>query len=133
MELDKFISDNPEYVFYLKNHPRFNNEVDLKFLADKKNTKQAPSQLADCFQSCSIHLTAYSTTVFECASVGIPTVFLTSLQNDFNMFSADFCYPLENNLEHIKNNYSECSESVKRWKSDFYTEFDEEKFISLLK
>jgi len=82
---------------------------------------------------CSIHLTAYSTTVFECASVGIPTIFLTSLQNDFNMFNKDFKYPLKNDLEYIENNYSEYSALVKIWESVFYTDFDENKFISLLK
>ena len=133
MELDEFISANSEYTFHLRNHPRFNNEVDLNILTDKKNTKIASSQLEHCFQLCSIHLTAYSTTVFECASVGIPTLFLTSLQNDFNMFSTDFYYPLKNDLIYMENNYSECSKLVKKWVSYFYTEFDENKFISLLK
>ena len=132
-ELDGFIDANSEYTFYLKSHPRFNNEVDLKSLADKKNTKIASSQLEHCFQLCSIHLTAYSTTVFECASVGLPTIFLTSLQNDFNMFNKDFKYPLKNDLEYIENNYSEYSALVKIWESVFYTDFDENKFISLLK
>lgn len=131
-ELDEFISTNLEYTFFLKNHPRFNNEIDLKILTAKGNTKQAPFQLTDCFQLCSIHLTAYSTTSFECASVGIPTLFLSSLQNDFNMFSTDFFYPLKNNLKYIEDNYSECSELVKKWESVFYSEFDEKKFISLL-
>ena len=133
LELDKFIDSNSDYIFYLKSHPRFNNEIDLKSLADKKNVKLASSQLSACFQICSIHLTAYSTTSFECAAVGIPTLFLTSLQSDFNMFNKDFKYPLKNNLEYIENNYSECSALVKIWESEFYTDFDENKFISLLK
>ena len=133
IELDEFISDHPEYTFYLKNHPRFNNEVDLKVLADKKNTKQAPAQLTDCFQLCSIHLTSYSTTTFECARFGIPTVFLTSLQNNFNMFQTDFNYPLNLNLKKMMLNYNYCSSVVKEWESQFYSTFNEIKFTSLLK
>ena len=132
-ELDEFISVNSEYTFHLKNHPRFNNEVDLKILTDKQNTKLVSSQLSDCFALCSIHLTYYSTTSFECASIGIPTVFLTSLQNDFNMFTTDFSYPLRNDLNYISNNYLECAKLAKKWEEGFYSDFDEKFFISLLK
>jgi len=132
-EIKQFIISNKKYTFYLKNHPRFNNEVDLDALTENQNAKLISSQLSDCFDLCSIHLTAYSTTTFESASVGIPTLFLTSLQSDFNMFNKDFKYPLKNDLEYIENNYFECSALVKIWESVFYTDFDENKFISLLK
>jgi len=132
-ELEEFINAKAEYTFFLKNHPRFNNEVDLRTLTGQVNVKLASSQLSDCFQLCSIHLTAYSTTSFDCASVGIPTLFLTSLKDDFNMFFTDFSYPLKNDLKYMENNYSECSELVKKWESVFYADFDENKFISLLK
>jgi len=132
-ELDEFIDANSLYTFYLKNHPRFNNEVDLKSLADKKNVKTASLQLADCFQICSIHVTAYSTTAFECARFGIPTIFLNPLKEDFNMFETDFLYPLKNDLNYIDQHYLECSTLVKKWESEYYSTFDELKFISLLK
>ncbi|MAR39889.1 MAG: hypothetical protein CMD22_04295 [Flavobacteriales bacterium] len=129
----EFIYDNTEYTFYLRNHPRFNIEVDVENLYQIKNTKQAPSQLSECFSICSFHLTSYSTTTFECASVGIPTVFLTSLKEDFRMFNNDFHYPLNKNLDDIYDNYPEYSEKVIQWESEYYSSFDEEKFISLLK
>ena len=132
-ELDSFIRSNLGYTFYLKSHPRYNNEIDFRILTDQVNTKLSPSYLSCCFQKCSIHLTAYSTTSFESARVGIPTIFLTSLNDDFNMFSTDFYYPLNNDLKYIESNYVECSELVKKWEADFYSDFNESKFISLLK
>ena len=129
----EFIHSNTEYTFYLRNHPRFNKEVDVENLYQFKNTKEAPSQLSECFSICSFHLTSYSTTTFECASVGIPSVFLTSLKQDFSMFNNDFHYPLNKNLDDIYDNYTECSEKVMQWESEYYSNFNEGKFISLLK
>lgn len=132
-ELIEFIYSNTKYTFFLRNHPRFNKEIDIQDLYQMNNIKESPSQLSDCFSICSFHLTAYSTTTFECASLGIPTVFLTSLIEDFNMFNNDFDYPLNKNLDDIYNNYTECSEKVMQWESGYYSNFNEEKFISLLK
>ena len=92
-----------------------------------------PVQLINCFEKCSIHLTAYSTVTFENASFGIPTIFFTSLRKKFNMFHEDFQYPILNDLNYIENNYLESSNLVKKWESQFYSSFDEDKFISLLK
>ena len=132
-ELYHFIDDYPRFNFYLRNHPRFNNDVDIEPLLEKKNVNEAPDQLIDCFKLCSIHLTAYSSTVFECALVGIPTIFLSSLQNKFDMYNREFIYPLENNLTYIETNYSDCIKVLQEWASDFYIDFDERKFLSIIK
>ena len=49
------------------------------------------------------------------------------------MFYEDFKYPVVNDLQFIENNYLENSKRVKKWQSKFYSPFDEDKFISLLK
>ena len=130
-ELNIFIDKNQDFTFYLKNHPRFNNEVDLSELFKKTNV--APRSLMKCFIDCSIHVTSYSTTTFECSEFGIPTVFLKSLQSDFNMFQTDFKYPLDLNLKEIIEKYNYYSSVVKEWESQYYSTFNEKKFISLLK
>lgn len=132
-EIFVFVKENPKHTFYLKHHPRFNNEVDLSEILNLENVHIAPVQLMNCFEKCSIHLTAYSTTTFEAASYAIPTIFFTSLQKKFNMFYEDFKYPVVNDLQLIENNYLECSKRVKKWQSKFYSPFDEDKFVSLLK
>ena len=47
------------------------------------------------------------------------------------MFNNDFHYPLNKNLDDIYDNYPEYSEKVIQWESEYYSSFDEEKFISL--
>ena len=49
------------------------------------------------------------------------------------MFRRDFQYPILNDLNHIENNYLTSSNIVKKWESQFYSSFNEDKFISLLK
>jgi hypothetical protein len=95
--------------------------------------KKSPIILQDCFNLCSLHLTAFSTTTFECALQGIPTVFLKSLENEFDMFVNEFKYPLESNFDMVINNYSKYSLKVKEWAEGFYCDFNDEKFIFLLK
>ena len=49
------------------------------------------------------------------------------------MFEDDFQYPFESTLHDISLNYNIYSYKVKNWRERFYTEFDEQKFVSLLK
>ena len=132
-ELYIFIRSNPQYFFYLRHHPRYNNEVNLYEILKFENVDVAPPLLIDCFEKCSIHLTAYSTVTFEAASFGIPSIFFTSLKSKYNMFYRDFQYPILNDLNYIENNYLASSNLVKKWESQFYSSFNEDKFISLLK
>ena len=131
-ELESYIKTYSNCTFYLRNHPRYNNEVDLSRFFKYNNVKKSNSSLMECIKICSIHLTSYSTTTFELAYFGIPTVFLISLSDEFTEFRTDFNYPLENDLLLIKKNYKEFSEKVKKWEGRFYTNFDEKRFISLL-
>ena len=49
------------------------------------------------------------------------------------MFNTDFSYPLENNINSIKENYLDNRLILKDWFSEFYVSFDEKMFLSLLK
>ena len=78
-ELKTFISSADIRVkFYLKHHPRFNNEVDLSEIMKLPNTQFAPDDINECFNLCSLHATTYSTSTFEAALLGIPTVLIQS-------------------------------------------------------
>jgi len=130
-EIINMVNSNNDLVFYIRNHPRFKNDLDVSELFKKTNV--APKDLIQCFRDCSIHVTAYSTTTFECAEFGIPTVFLKSLKDNFNMFEKEFKYPFDATLKDIFLNYKRHSDEVINWRERFYSEFDEQKFISLLK
>ena len=130
-EVINMVNVNEDLVFFIRNHPRFNNNLDLSELLKKTNV--APTSLMQCFKDCSIHVTAYSTTSFECAEFGIPTVFLKSLKDNFNMFENEFKYPFDASLEDIFLEYEKYSNEVISWRKRFYSHFDEKKFRSLLK
>ena len=130
-EIINMVNYHDDLVFYIRNHPRFKNDLDISELFRKTNV--APKDLIHCFRDCSIHVTSYSTTTFECAEFGIPTVFLKSLKDNFNMFENEFKYPFDDTLKDIFLNYKRYSDEVISWRERFYSEFDEQKFISLLK
>ena len=132
--INSFVSKNPNVNFYLKHHPRFNNEVNLSFLFSLENVNIAPVHLVECFKLCSLHATAYSTSVFEAAQYGIPSIIINPLQK-FDYFKSDFRYPLEYSISDFKDNqiYQKSVEVVMNWKQEYYSPFNELKFLDLLK
>ena len=130
-EIIRIVDSNEDLDFYIRNHPRFNNCIDISEL--EKKTNKAPESLMECCALCSIHITEYSTTTFECAEFGIPTIFLKSLKEDFNMFETDFKYPFDVELIDVVKDYAKYSDEVISWRKKFYSDYDEDKFISLLK
>jgi hypothetical protein len=130
-EIIKIIDSNEDLDFYMRNHPRFNNCIDISELVKKTNL--APESLIECFALCSIHITSYSTTTFECAEFGIPTIFFQSLKEDFNVFETDFKYPFDIEIVDVIKDYSNYSDEVISWRKKYYSDYDEDKFISLLK
>jgi len=131
-ELEQTIIDNPTFSFYLKNHPRFNHEVDLNRFYKFENVQKANSDLYSNFPTCSLHLTSYSTTAFECALLGIPTVFMQCLSDEFSMFKKDYDYPFNYSLVEVFNDYINCSSKANNWAKSYYIDFNEDKFIKCL-
>lgn len=124
---------NSTWTFYLKNHPRFNNEVPLDLLLQQENVQQAPILLSDCFDLCSMHVTSYSTTAFEAASLGIPSYFL--LENGgHNYFQKDFQYPFsDKTFEEVIASFSKLQAPLKEWYARFYDSYSEKTFLATLK
>jgi len=120
--------------FYLKNHPRFNNEVNLTELFSLNNVKLAPIDINDCFDLCSLQITAYSTSVFEAALKGIPTILVSPISK-YNYFKNYFSYPFSNTIQDFFNQdfYKESSLQVQDWASSYYSDFDKKIFINLLR
>jgi hypothetical protein len=133
-ELHHFIDlSSNNITFYLKHHPRFDNELDLSEIFKLSNVKLAPSDINDCFKICSLHATSYSTSTFEAALMGIPTVLIHS-QDWSNLFKIDFSYPLCNTISDFSDMtvYQESTILVKRWAQKYYSAYDESTFLSLL-
>jgi hypothetical protein len=134
-ELSEFIASvKVDVDLYLKHHPRFNNEVDLSDIFKLSNVKMAPIDINECFTLCSLHATTYSTSTFEAALLGIPTVLLHS-ENEFNYFQKEFNYPLNFLIDEFDSIefYQEKSKIIKDWAIAFYTPFNEPKFLNSLR
>lgn len=123
-----------EINFYLKHHPRFNNEFDISEILKLPNVYLATDSLDECFKLCSVHATAYSTTTFEAALIGIPTVFIDS-GNRFNYFRSELQYPLDNKVLDYKDTifYQSSSNILRDWSSKYYSRYDEVAFLKLLR
>lgn len=128
----------------LKHHPRYNNCIDLSDIS-----KQFPfveftqEMLADLQAKIDLHVTLNSTTAFEFAEVGIPTYFLHN--EDFpkkeSLFYKEYDYPLYLDMDILKvidrlnefANYKEDTTIIMNWYKKFYSPFDENLIIELLK
>ena len=138
------------YKIIFKHHPRYNDKecpnIDLdKNLIEIVDSKETLDELLDKVK---IHMTFRSTTAFEAGLKGVPTIFINML--DFftkdDIFFEQYNYPLEdfkiiktNQLGRIlelieeENKYEEISKNVYSWAREFYQDFDEEKFLNLIK
>ena len=134
LTLEKLIKKEPTFHFYLRNHPRFNNEIDLDRFLSFSNASVIQGNLQDNFSKCRLHLTTYSTTVFEAALQGIPTCFLHSESSKMNIFSSQYYYPFHNaSLSELYKNYSILSLQVKGWANKFYQPLNKDAFLKALK
>ncbi len=122
------------FYFYLRNHPRFNNEIDLSRFLSLPNVSLASEDLKLSFNKCSFHLTSYSTVTFEASLHAIPTCFLLSDSIKMSIFNTQYYYPFYNySLSDLHNNYSVCSLETQKWAKQFYQPFSEESFLKSLK
>ena len=133
-ELEAFLFSEKNINFYLKHHPRFNNEVDISKILKYDNIHIAPSDISTCFQLCSLHATTYSSSTFDAAILGIPTVLIDS-KCRFDVFRKHYCYPLDNNISYFANpqRYQESVSKVLEWSMGYYSNYEETDFLKLFK
>jgi hypothetical protein len=96
----------------------------------------------------SLHITSKSTTAFDLALKGIPTVFVDMLEsrspkdiffNQYNYPIKEFILSDEVRLQYLLSiieddeKYQEYSQLVYNWAREFYQDFNEEKFLSFLR
>jgi len=132
--LEIHIKKESSFHFYLKSHPRFNNEIDLSRFLSLPNVSLTSESLTDIFSKCSLHLTSYSTVTFEASLHAIPTCFLQLDPIKMRIFNTQYNYPFYNYLlSDLYNNYSFCSLEAQKWAKEFYQPFCEESFLKSLK
>ena len=124
----------PTFHFFLRNHPRFNNEIDLNRFLTLPNVSLFSKDLNGIFDKCSFHLTSYSTLTFEASLQAVPTCFLQLDPIKMSIFNAEYDYPFYNYLlSDLYNNYSVCCLETQQWAKKFYQPFCEKSFLKSLK
>ena len=132
--LEKLMMKESAFRFYLKNHPRFNNEIDLDRFLSLPNVSLISESLIDISDKYSFHLTSYSTVTFEASLHGIPTCFLQSDSYKMSIFNTQYSYPFyKYSLSDLYCNYLACSLEIQQWAKKFYQPFCEESFLESLK
>ncbi len=128
----------------LKHHPRYNNCIDLSDMYERfPFAHETKEMLTDLQESTNLHVTFNSTTGFEFAEVGIPSFFLHNA--DFpqpeSLFYKEYNYPLYLDMNirevverlQIEAMHQHDAGIVMEWYKKFYSPFDEELFVNLLK
>ena len=143
----KFLSSN-NYEIIFKHHPRYseNDSQDLNMKHQfTRFDNDAP--ISDLFDEVSLHITFHSTSAFDAASIGIPTIFIDMHEplSPYEMFFKQYNYPCKDckveNYEDLKNIlvnldekdiFNKYSDDVRKWSEEFYCDFNEivfEKFL----
>lgn len=136
---DKIKSNKLEIILYLKEHPRFQNCIATDVLYDYDFVKSAPHNLDDCFELCSLHMTEYSSVLFDSLRAGIPTL-LTAFTKEMNIYENEYHFPSEkisliDNFKQIKDDsfYKKMISKQIKWSKQLYEPFNEIYFIELIK
>ena len=128
------IKSEQSYHFYLRLHPRFNNEIKLSNILSFSNTSLVSESLNENFKMCSFHLTTYSTITFKAALLSIPTSFIKIDSEKMNIFNKQYKYPFFNHsLDDLHKNYDYCSSEVKMWSENFHMPLSINEFKSILR
>ena len=120
----------------LKHHPRFNNCIDISELYEFPFLENVTDHfdLASDIHKIALHVTFYSTTAFDCARYGIPSVFLTSIKlpDGEEIFGQDYKYPYIANTDlhtweflWADSSAKEVAYNVRNWYERFYQPFNE--------
>lgn len=143
---DFLLSNNYEIIF--KHHPRYSNKhfqnLNIKHQFTRFNND---TPISDLFHQSSLHITFHSTSAFDAASVGIPTIFIDMHEplSPNEMFLKQFKYPCKDcvvvsyedlkkiliNLDDI-DVFNKNSNDVHKWFKEFYLDFNEVVFTEYL-
>lgn len=130
------------YQVLLKHHPRYANSFDISPMMKKFPWLQLTDRLTnDLISHAAYHITYTSTTAFEYAAEGVPTLFTGSAENRLSkeMMYDEYAYPLPMGFETMKKalddheEWTRQGDSVRGWYRKFYAPFDPSKCLALLR
>ena len=133
-------NNHKDLCILIKNHPRSKQSFDMSKLLSFPFVKLYDEK--DSLQNIGLHVTFFSTTAFEFASKGIPTLFLYSdvIREGKTIFEDEYQYPFKTPrsilewIEIISDSVAEkeVDRAIKDWYQKFYTSYDENLFLKLV-
>lgn len=126
----------------LKHHPRYANCFDISPMMKKFSWLQLTDRSTnDLISHAAYHITYFSTTAFEYAASGVPTLFTGSEKNRLSkeLMYGEHAYPLPMGFETMKKalddqgEWARQGELVRGWYRKFYAPFDSSKCLALLR
>tara|TARA_B100000780_G_C21117167_1_gene452112 strand:- start:547 stop:1668 length:1122 start_codon:yes stop_codon:yes gene_type:complete len=136
---DSTTSQLSNRMVYLRHHPRSNRSFDLQKLYAFPFVKDFDDSIEST--QIGLHITFFSTSAFEFASLGIPTLFLFNriIPQGETLFYNEFNYPYQNwnSINEWITALSQedsfkISRNIKNWYKLFYQPFNEQKFLELI-
>jgi len=142
--LKSFFDDNYEYFesenlqFIMKPHPRDTGYINLSYFKKYEFIKFCKSPLEELLLECSVHITFESSSVFEAAYYGVPSLIWP---NEFrDIYLNEFQYPIARAvIDSIKGYcrslklFNDDRISVINWGSECISQFDPQMFLSAIK
>ena len=135
-----FYEEN-QILFYLRHHPRYDGSFDFSSILSFPFVRIINKPLGECFVDCSVHLTFNSTTVFDAAVLGIPTLFLGDVE-DNSLYEKEFEFPdfrpcseIQKNIEEFLINaasYRAFGLVAQNWVKEYYQAFNEDEFLKII-
>jgi len=137
-----FIDNHLEII--MKHHPRFDKSIDIEPLRGYEFAKFHDGNLNEAFEESFLHITFYSTTVFEASAKAIPTILWKHATSNAEIYVKDFDYPLGtvptdqivNFIDkHRKNDasYRNDCKKVHEWYKKVFSPLNEKLFLELFK
>jgi hypothetical protein len=131
-----------QYAILLKHHPRYLNSFDLSDWQERFPWLQTTEEQTPLLiRRAKYHVTAYSTTAFEYAAEGVPTLYVwrERLLEGKTLFLEDYAYPGEGTFDEMVDALDDemqwrlLSEKAKAWYCVFYTSFKRKNCVKLLR
>ena len=128
----------------LKHHPRYNGSIDITPILQLDFVKTFKGDMWEGLRQSFLHLTFYSTSIFDASYYGIPTLLWQHEFSLANVFVDDFGYPLGvdddtsliSKIKRFMNNkkdYINASQDVQKWYKNIYSPLNERVFVELTK
>jgi len=125
-----------------KHHPRYDGTIDVSELEKLPFARFVDGTMEEALQGTFLHMTLFSTSIFDVSAYGIPTLLLRGEESLAPVYGEDFAYPLgscdaagaagaiETYLDDPQA-YNKACRDILAWYRGIYSPLDENAFVKL--